>query len=90
MKFIIFRTSGYFEDVEKLEDLRLDLNEYNVSLESKINRCEKEKTYAVIEINSLEDLIKLTKKYQQIVLNAGETSCVKGMPDLEIYDTWRE
>lgn len=90
MKFIIFRTSGYFEDIEKLEDLRLDLNKYNVSLESKINRFGKEQKYAVIEINSLEELIKLTKEHGQIVLNAGNSSYVKGMLDLEIYDTWRE
>lgn len=89
MKFIIYRTSGHYVDVEKLEDLGIDLNKYNVSLESKIDYFGDEKTYAVIEINSLEELVKLTKDYGQIVLNP-TYSWVKEMQVIEIYDDWRE
>lgn len=89
MKFTIYRTSGHYVDVEKLEDLEIDLNKYNVSLESKINCFGEEKTYAVIEINSLEELVKLTKDYGQIVLNP-TYSWVKEMQVIEIYDDWRE
>lgn len=89
MKFIIYRTSGYYANVEKLEDLGINLNKYNVSLESKIDRYGNELEYAVIEINSLEELVRLTKDYKQIILDSNNTF-VDGILDLEIYDTWRE
>lgn len=89
MKFIIYRTSGRYVDVEQLEDLEIDLDKYNVSLESKIDCFGNEKTYAIIEINSLEELVKLTKDYGLIVLNP-TYSWVDGMQAIEIYDDWRE
>lgn len=89
MKFIIYRTSGHYVDVEKLEDLRIDLDKYNVSLESKKDCFGDEKTYAVIEINSLEELVQLTKDYGKIILNP-TYSWVKEMQVIEIYDDWRE
>ena len=89
MKFIIYRTSAYCTDVEKLEDLKIDLDKYNISLESKIDYFGQEKTYAVIEIKSLEELIQLTKDYEQIVLNANNP-CIDGILDIEVYDDWRE
>ena len=89
MKFVIYRTSGYYANVKKLEDLSIDLDKYNVSLESKIDCFGDEKTYAVIEINSLEELVQLTKDYKQIVLNS-DTIFEDGMQVIEIYDDWRE
>ena len=87
MKFIIHRTSGYYA-CEDLEKLNINLNKYNVSLESKTDRFGNKDKYAIIEINTLEDLIELNKDYGNIIIH--KPDWVKGMREIEIYDTWRE
>ena len=89
MKFLIYRTSGWIA-VEDLERLDIDLKKYNVYLESHKNKdIHKEKNkYAIINIQSLEELMKLNKDYGDIVIQ--QPNYIKGTPEIEIYDTYRE
>lgn len=87
MKFIIYRTSDYFI-YKDIKQLNIDLNKYRTSIKSTIDRFGYEYKYAVIEINTLEDLIELNKDYGNIILQ--KPDFVKGMREIEIYDTWRE
>lgn len=92
MKFVIYRTSGYssFEDLEELnKELDIDLKKYNVYLEPHINKYSKEEVnFAIIDIKSLEELIELSKDYGNIVIQ--QPNYIKGIPEIEIYDTYRE
>lgn len=89
MKFVIYRTSGpyTFEDLEQLD---IDLKKYNIFLVPHLNRYNNEEVvkYAIIDIQSLEELMKLTKDYGNIVIQ--KPDFVKGFPEIEIYDTYRE
>ena len=89
MKFLIYRTSGWIA-VQDLERLDIDLKKYNVYLESHKNKdIHKEKNkYAIIDIKSLEELMKLNKDYGDIVIQ--KPNYIKGIPEIEIYDTYRE
>lgn len=87
MKFIIYRTSDHF-NYKDIKKLNIDLNKYRASIESIIDRFGDECKYAVIEINTLENLIELNKDYGNIILH--KPDFVKGMREIEIYDTWRE
>lgn len=92
MKFVIYRTSGWIaiEDLEELKkELDIDLKKYNVYLEPHINNYTKEEVkFAIIDIQSLEELMELNKDYGDIVIQ--NPNFVKGIPEIEIYDTYRE
>lgn len=78
MKFIIYRTSNsYLNANSPCEEAVL----VEHKLVYKNNDHEQYKNIYEIEINSLEDLINLSKKYGEIIIN-GNT--------LEIYDDYRE
>ena len=92
MKFVIYRTSGCIavEDLEELnKELDIDLKKYNVYLEPHINKYSKEEVkFAIIDIQFLEELMKLNKDYGDIVIQ--KPNYLKGIPEIEIYDDWRE
>ena len=93
MKFVIYRTSGCmaFEDLEELnKELDIDLKKYNVYLEPHISKYNKEEVvkYAIIDIKSSKELMQLNKDYGDIVIQ--KPDFVKGIPEIEIYDTYRE
>lgn len=87
MKFIIYRTSGWIA-IEDLEQLDIDLNKYKVYLEPHIDELKIERKFAIIDIKSLEELMELIKDYGDIVIQ--NPNFVKGIPEIEIYDTYRE
>ena len=92
MKFLIYRTSGYwaFNDLEELnKELDIDLKKYNVYLEPHINKYSNEVVkFAFIYIQSFEELMELIKDYGDIVIK--QPNCVKGITEIEIYETYRE
>ena len=89
MKFVIYRTSGPYT-FEDLEQLGIDLKKYNIFLVPHLSRYSNTEVvkYAIIDIQSLEELMKLTKDYGNIVIQ--KPDFVKGIPEIEIYDTYRE
>lgn len=87
MRFLIYRTSGWIA-IEDLEQLDIDLNKYKVYLESHIDELKIERKFAIIDIKSLEELMELNKDYGDIVIQ--QPNFVKGIPEIEIYDTYRE
>ena len=89
MRFLLYRTSGRIA-IEDLEQLDIDLNKYKVYLEPHISKYDKEEVvkYAIINIKSLEELMELNKDYGDIVIQ--NPDYVKGIPEIEIYDTYRE
>ena len=79
MKFNIERTSDAFGDTKPIPYAVCESEGYN-----EFNGLY-ERIYT-IEINTLEELMKLIEKEGQIVISPNS----KGLPTIEIYDDWRE
>jgi hypothetical protein len=78
MKFIVSRTSIWGDDEKPCKEAK----------QEKLTWCGETENCWVVEINTLEDLIKFYKKYGDLIL---EESDVKEAPiKIEIYDTYRE
>lgn len=79
MKFTL-TTTGYFytdeDQIEKLKGLGFEFTQ-----DALLNIFEIKEGSKEIEINSLEDLVKFTENYGEIILNENE---------IEIYDDYRE
>lgn len=76
-----------FEDFEEMKDCSFKAlgTNHRVLPDKKIARDFEIDCY-LIEINTLEDLMKLEKKYGDIIIRYSSYN----YPVLEIYDTWRE
>ncbi|HBU62424.1 MAG: hypothetical protein CMH91_15065 [Oceanicaulis sp.] len=48
------------------------------------------KSVWVIEVNSLEDLLKLAREEGELVVSASDYGLPEGIPSVEIYDSYRE
>ena len=84
VKFRIRRVSGnYYKSEKPCEGAYLD------EVVKDENDSEYDKNCWAIDIDTLEDLIKLAEKEGQLIISAG---CPESndLPDIEIYDTWRE
>lgn len=81
MKFMIHRTSGFPIDYDKkqYEIDKKTLNQNALYDKYADRRIE-------IEVNSLEELLELYKKYGSLIINNSE----EGYIQLEIYDEYRE
>ena len=87
MKFIVYRTSSNF-NMEDLTELNINITKYNVSIETIIDRFGNKCKNAIIEINTLEDLIELNNDYGAIIIHMPYFN--KEFKEIEIYDDWRE
>lgn len=88
MEYIDFRTLPKEEMIKKFSKR---FNDYtNKTLRDGTKGCYKvqgsEKAFT-IEINSIDELIRFTDKYGSIIIIPKEDI---ELPEIEIYDTWRE
>ena len=79
MKFTLTTTGDFYTDEDQIEKLK-GLG-FEFTQDSLLNIFEIKEGSKEIEINSLEDLVKFTENYGEIILNENE---------IEIYDDYRE
>lgn len=89
MKFIISRTSDYRDHSSPCAEAKED---QVARIETRDLYCHDREMVNVwtIEIDSIEELIALSRKYGKIIITDHYLNVNDGYPTLEIYDSYRE